>query len=265
LAPPETIANRARRHHQTFLGLISLQNGTEVITLTLIFNKLTGFYGILAILTGYSLSALQLSMYIYSLAVLLLLLVFLPHIRKQTPFEVLGLAWLYLIDTFLNAAYTTTFALAWFANSTALDRHAGPSGEEPPSHPGVPAATLAQGIPVMPDVPKTTKHIGPEESWTSLAVIVLVTVIRLYFAVVVMSYASQVLSRQRDLNGWEPESSKVSEQAVFAPGSVDGEGWRGRIGRKMLGVGRSYWLDERAQEEWAKNVSSKFRSAAAQV
>lgn len=250
---------------KTFLGLISLQNGTEVIALTLIFNKLTGFYGILAILTGYSLSALQLSMYIYSLVVLLLLLVCLPHIRKQTPFEVLGLAWVYIIDTFLNAAYTTTFALAWFANSTALDRHAGPSGEEPPSHPGVPAATLAQGIPVMPDVPKTTKHIGPEESWASLALIVLVTVIRLYFAVVVMSYASQVLSRQRDLNGWEPESSKVSEQAIFAPGSADGEGWRGRIGRKMLIVGRSYWLDERAQEEWAKNVSSKFRSAAAQV
>lgn len=250
---------------KTFLGVISLQNGTEIITLTLIFNKLTGFYGLLAILTGYSLSLLQLSMYLYSVAVLLLVCTFLPHIRKQTPFEVLGLAWVYIIDTFLNAAYTTAFALSWFANSTALQRHPGPTGDAPPENNGVPSATLAQGTPVTPDVPKTTKHIGPEESWTSLGLILLVTLIRVYLALVVMSFARQVLNRHRDLNGWEPESRKGDEEGMFAVGATDDKTWRGRIGRKMLNVGRGYWIDERMHDECAKNASSKFHNAAAQV
>ncbi|KAM0323546.1 hypothetical protein ACHAQA_008827 [Verticillium albo-atrum] len=248
----------------TFLGLISLQNGTEMITLTLIFNKLTGFYGLLAILTGYSLSLLQLSMYLYSLGVLILLAALLPHIRKQTPFECLALAWLYIIDTVLNAAYTTAFALSWFAHSTALDRHPGPPDGSAIVSPDVPDATLASGTPVVPGAPGTTKHIGPEESWTSLGLVIGVTVVRVYLAVVVMAFAQQVLHRVGE-SGWVPESHKVGTEDLFARGTPEGEGWRGRLGRKMLDTGRAYWLDEKAQEEWAKNQSSKMRNAAAQV
>lgn len=204
-------------------------------------------------------------MYIYSLAVLLVLCALLPHIRKQTPFEVLGLAWVYILDTVLNAAYTTAFAVDWFAHSTALQREPGPTGDAPPENIGVPEATLALGAPVMPDVPKTTKHIGPEESWTSLALIIVVTLIRVYLALVVMAFAQHVLARHREMNGWEPESRKGDAEGMFAAGVANGEGWRGRVGRKMLYVGRGYWLDERAQDEWAKGASSKLHSSAAQV
>ncbi|EEY22235.1 conserved hypothetical protein [Verticillium alfalfae VaMs.102] len=193
---------------QTFLGLISLQNGTEMITLTLIFNKLTGFYGLLAILTGYSLSLLQLSMYIYSLGVLLVTAALLPHIRKQTPFECLALAWLYIIDTVLNAAYTTAFALSWFAHSTALERHPSPAdGSSISVNSAVPDATLATGTPVVPDVPGSTKHIGPEESWTSLGLVIGFTVVRVYLALVVMAFAQKVLQRVGE-SGWVPENRK---------------------------------------------------------
>merc|ERR1711964_939933 len=51
---------------RTFLYLMSLRTGVEMVSLSVIFNKLTGFFGLLAILTGVSLSPLQLSMYIYS-------------------------------------------------------------------------------------------------------------------------------------------------------------------------------------------------------
>ncbi|KAM0271445.1 hypothetical protein ACHAQH_009065 [Verticillium albo-atrum] len=250
---------------KTFLGLISLQNGTEMITLTLIFNKLTGFYGLLAILTGYSLSLLQLSMYLYSLGVLLVLGVLLPHIRKQMPFECLALAWLYIIDTVLNAAYTTAFAVSWFAHSTALERHPSPAdGSSASVNPAVPDAALATGTPVIPDVPGATKHIGPEESWTSLGLVVGVTVVRVYLALVVMAFAQQVLHRVGE-SGWVPENRKVDTEDLFARGTPEGEGWRGRLGRKMLDTGRAYWLDERAHDEWTKNMSSKMRNAAAQV
>ncbi|KAG7101294.1 Inositol phosphorylceramide synthase regulatory subunit kei1 like protein [Verticillium longisporum] len=250
---------------KTFLGLISLQNGTEMITLTLIFNKLTGFYGLLAILTGYSLSLLQFSMYIYSLGVLLVTAALLPHIRKQTPFECLALAWLYIIDTVLNAAYTTAFALSWFAHSTALERHPSPAdGSSISANSAVPDATLATGTPVVPDVPGSTKHIGPEESWTSLGLVIGFTVVRVYLALVVMAFAQQVLQRVGE-SGWVPENRKVDAEDLFARGTPEGEGWKGRLGRKMLSTGRSYWLDESAHDEWAKNMSSKMRGAAAQV
>ncbi|KAF3803331.1 Ras-related protein Rab-6A [Colletotrichum gloeosporioides] len=245
---------------QTFLGCISLQTGTEIISLILLFNRLTGLYGLLAILTGYEISATQLSMYLYSLGVVVCLAMFLPHIRRNSPFEALGLAWLYIIDTILNIAYTTFFAVGWYLHSTALDKHPGSAGV--PAAAEIAEEALANGAPVVPDVPKTTKHIGPQESWMSLGLIITVTLMRVYFAVVVMSFAQSVLQRFTEM-GWEEEGRKKGPDGPFTPGEPDGEGYRGRIGRVMLALGRSYWLDEKAQEEWASAMSSKFRHAGA--
>lgn len=92
---------------------MSLRTGAEMISLSMIFNKVTGFYGLLAILTGFSLSPLQISMYLYSLGALILLAFLMPHIRKQSPFQCLALAWFYLIDTLVNTAFTSAFAVTW--------------------------------------------------------------------------------------------------------------------------------------------------------
>ncbi|KAF4919282.1 Inositol phoshorylceramide synthase regulatory subunit kei1 [Colletotrichum viniferum] len=245
---------------KTFLGCISLQTGTEIISLILLFNRLTGLYGLLAILTGYEISATQLSMYLYSLGVVVCLAMFLPHIRRNSPFEALGLAWLYIIDTILNIAYTTFFAVGWYLHSTALDKHPGSAGV--PAAAEIAEEALANGAPVVPDVPKTTKHIGPQESWMSLGLIITVTLLRVYFAVVVMSFAQSVLQRFTEM-GWEEEGRKKGPDGPFSPAEPDGEGYRGRIGRVMLALGRSYWLDEKAQEQWASAMSSKFRHAGA--
>ena len=71
---------------------MSLQTGTELISLALVFNKATGVYGILTLFTGYSLSALQVSAYLGSLFVLATLCVCIPQIRKQSPLHNLALA-----------------------------------------------------------------------------------------------------------------------------------------------------------------------------
>ncbi|KAF9881629.1 hypothetical protein CkaCkLH20_00775 [Colletotrichum karsti] len=244
---------------QTFLGCASLQTGAEVISLILLFNRLTGLYGLLAILTGYELSVTQLSMYLYSFGVLVCLAMFMPHIRKQSPFEALGLAWLYIIDTILNIAYTTFFAVGWYLHSTALDKHPGSAGV--PAGAEIAEEALANGAPVVPDVPKTTKHIGPQESWMSLGLIVSVTLVRVYFALVVMSFAQSVLQRYTEM-GWEQEEGrKKGPDGPFTQGEPGGEGYRGRVGRVMLALGRGYWLEERPQEEWASAMSAKFRHA----
>ncbi|KAI3401400.1 hypothetical protein diail_11484 [Diaporthe ilicicola] len=200
---------------KTFLGLMSLQTGTEMISIALLINKVTGFYGLLAILTGFSLDAVQLSMYIYSVAVLATLAVLIPHIRRQTPFQNLSLAWLYIVDTAANAAYTATFAAQWYLRSG-----------------GNPEGDAAE---------QTT------DTAASMVLIVAFTLFRVYLMFVVMSFTRQAL--QRHTAGLAGD--KGAAVLPFAAGSPEGEGWKGRLGRAMLFVGQDYWVGARGDEEWA--------------
>ncbi|KAI9713161.1 MAG: hypothetical protein M1820_001146 [Bogoriella megaspora] len=99
---------------------MSLRTATELITLTLLINKISGIYGLLALFTGYDLSTLQLSMYIYSCAALFVFLSLISHIRRQSPLQCLALAYMVLLDTVINGVYTALFGISWFL---VLARH----------------------------------------------------------------------------------------------------------------------------------------------
>jgi len=222
--------------------LISLQTATELITIFLVFNKLTGAYGLLAILTGYSLSALQLLTYIYSIAVLGLLFYLLRHIRRQTPLECLALAWLYVVDSIVNAGCTAAFAVMWF-------RRSDPRTAKPP-------ATTAAPDGVEPP------HIGPVDTIASLVFIVLFTTVRAYLSLVVMSYAQQVLQlASAPDHGKEQRGEAQQLASPFAAGAPEGDGWRGRLGRLLVSVGRGYWLERQEDEAWAQDMHAKFRTS----
>ncbi|KAF3767535.1 DUF1753-domain-containing protein [Cryphonectria parasitica EP155] len=212
---------------KTFLGLMSLQTGTEIITITLLINKLTGLYGLLAILTGFALDAVQLSMYIYSTAVLITLAFLLPHVRKQTPFQVLLLAWLYIVDTALNAAYTAFFAIEWFIAS--------------------------EGNPAGDAVEQAT------DTAASMVLIVVLTLVRLYLMLVVMSFTRQALRRY--VAGAAREKGAIGD--LFAVDSPEGEGLKGRLGRVMVFVGQDYWLGTKDDEEWVGNEGARVPLASA--
>src|ERR1700716_1155779 len=98
---------------------MSLRTGVEMISLSMLFNKVAGFYGLLAILTGFHLDVMQLSLYLYSVVALVLLAFLMPHVRKQSPFECLALSWFYLLDTIVNCTYTAAFAFTWFMTISA--------------------------------------------------------------------------------------------------------------------------------------------------
>src|SRR5882757_5952579 len=93
---------------------MTLSTGASLITLSLLINKLAGLYGILALFTGYALSPFQLSMYVYSTFALFLSAYLGSHIRTQSPLQCLALAWFYVLDSIVNAAYTVAFAVTWF-------------------------------------------------------------------------------------------------------------------------------------------------------
>lgn len=212
---------------------MSLQTGTEMITLALLINKVTGLYGLLAILTGFALDAVQLSMYLYSVAVLVALAFLLPYVRRQTPLPNLALAWLYLLDTALNAAYTVFFAVAWFAGSGG-----NPTGD---------AAELAR------------------DTSASMVLIVAFTLVRGYLMLVVMSFARQVMRRY--VAGLYVDGEDKGRAArPFAVGSPEGEGCRGNLGRALVYVGEEYWIGARDDdEEWAAGDSAARVPLAAAV
>ncbi|KAK5658207.1 hypothetical protein OQA88_2182 [Cercophora sp. LCS_1] len=228
---------------------MSLQTGVEVISLALAFNKATGIYGFLTILTGYVPSALQVTSYLISISVIGALAYLFPHIRKQSPFENLALGYLYAIETLSNIAYTTAFATIWYLNTV---KHTQPVGVEDSSVDGV-EERQAEAIEGNPDTA------------AGLVLAVAFTSVRIYFSLVVLAYARIVVQR----HGVE-ESGEVTDDSIakgstpnpFDESAALGKGWRGKAGRTMVSFGRGYWLGGREEdEEWARHVGSKFRGS----
>lgn len=280
---------------KSFLYLMSLRTGTELITLSLLLNKVSGIYGLLALLTGIHLSPLQLSMYIYSLIALVITALLSPHIRTQSPFQCLALACFYILDSIINAAYTAAFAMTWFL--VVSQHHSDAAGNKAPgaggstidatagftsptfnvSHVDV-ALAADEGV-----VPRdeavllgasgfTTTASGPSlghgfsqaESIDSLVLICGLWAVRIYFILVVMSYARLVLrehiaATSRTPNPLGAKSSSYMEDP-FAPHLAEGKGWKGRLGRIMVGLSRGYWLENEAgNEAWFSGMEGRFR------
>jgi hypothetical protein len=236
---------------------MSLQTGTELISIALLFNKATGVYGLLTLLTGYSLSALQVTAYLGSILVLAALAVCVPHIRTtQSPLHNLALAWVYAVDTLASAAYTAAFATTWYL--AGVHDTKGPAGAETDS------SSPSNGEVVQHDAGQEAQvkaGTGVHDTAASMVLIVAFTLVRVYFSLVVMAYARMVLLRFVDEK--MGESAEVADMSPdpFAVGAPLGEGWRGKLGRAMVTVGRGYWLGgKKENEEWARQVNSKFRS-----
>ncbi|KAG5941851.1 hypothetical protein E4U53_007335 [Claviceps sorghi] len=235
---------------QSLFGLVGLQTGTELISLALVFNKVTGIYGLLAILTGYQLSLLQLSTYVYSIGLLGLLVHLIPHIRRQSPFECLALAWLYFLDTAINGAYTAVFGLDWYFASTSSSA----GGEAKAS--SLPNIVIEGFEGLRRQSAIRGEVLLPQETATSMVLIVGLTLIRVYFTIVVMAFARQVLQKYMQL--MILEGPGVDERdGPFAIDLPDGEGRNGKLGRLMVSFGRGYWLDVPGLDDWERNVQRK--------
>lgn len=269
-----------------------------MVSLSMIFNKLAGFYGLLAILTGVSLSPLQLSMYIYSVGALILLAFLMPHIRKQSPFQCLALAWLYLFDTVINTAFTSAFAVTWFLAVSAdiankgipssapggstIDDTAGftspkynVSKVDVVTNPGVGITAgqeaVAYGVSgaaaATASNPSLGHGVGIEESIPSILVVVFLTMVRVYFILIVMAFARQVLRQHMyaasttKLHLHTDGMAEGRADNPFAVGSPEGAGWRGKLGRIMVMVGESYWLGGQADDEWVKGLDGRFKTS----
>ncbi|KAL8944333.1 MAG: hypothetical protein Q9216_000518 [Gyalolechia sp. 2 TL-2023] len=279
---------------QTFLYLMSLRTGTELITLSILFNKVSGIYGLLALLTGLHLSPLQLSMYIYSLIALVITVLLASHIRSQSPFHCLALACFYILDSVINAAYTAAFAITWFlvisqhhsdanrdkapgAGGSTIDDTAGFTSPQynvssvdvavAPDQgvsPGDQAVAVGQpGFSTTASGPSLGHGVLQPESMSSIFTICALWAVRAYFVLVVMSYARLVLrqhlavmSRSNTALHTGSKSAALAENP-FEPHLPEGKGWKGKLGRIMIRFGKTYWLgSEEGDAEWMNNAQS---------
>ena len=271
---------------------ISLRTAVQLIAFTIIINKLSGLYGLLALFTGYHLSAFQLSMYIYSLFALVLTAWLAPYIRSQSPFHCLALAWFYILDSAVNALYTTAFAVSWFlVVSLAHSDVAGSGTSKAPggsmiddtagftspkfdnvSHVDVTDGQGDQPIAVA-QPGRTSTAAGPSlghgvfqpESWSSVTVICLLWALRLYFILIVMSYARMVLRHHAATQSRMATSLRTGDKPSgamedpFSQHLSEGVGIKGRIGRIMVRIGRSYWLGSVQNDREDLWMQSNFR------
>lgn len=81
------------------------------------------------------------------------------------------------------------------------------------------------------------------ETAFSMVAITALTLVRIYFSLVVMAFARDVLQR------YMQTVEVKSESGPFAVELPDGEGRRGRMGRVMVSFGREYWLGYKMEED----------------
>lgn len=288
---------------------MSLTTGASLITLSLLLNKVSGLYGLLALLTGFELNLLQLSMYIYSLLALGLAAYLAPYIRTPSPLHALALAWFYAVDSVINAAYTAAFGLTWFL---VLAQHNAGKAVGDKAGPGAGTIDGTSGF-TSPQKNVTTVHIvsgaGEDgigvistpassaagvdgngnlghsvlqsESMNSLGVIIGLWTIRLYFCVIMFSYARMVLRQHIALTSRKSSTYTAASpdsglaENPFDESKPEGQGWKGKQGRLMVSFPKTYWLggaDAAGQEagggadedvSWMQGMGGKFRKSGA--
>lgn len=108
------------------------------------------------------------------------------------------------------------------------------------------------------------------DSMTSIALLALFSLIRIYFCIIVMSYARSLLrqhvaSTSSASAGYSDGSSdSTMAENPFRVGREEGAGWQGKLGRLMLRFpSKRYWLGREemdSQREWERATSGRFES-----
>lgn len=257
---------------QKFVRFVSLRTGTEFITFAFNINKVTGFYGFLALFTGFELNWLQLSMYIYSIITLAIGMYLNSHIRQESSLQMLALAWLYVFDTILNTAYAAAFGTGWFkmlalqlSQGGSFNDTAGTGKVVVASHSNhlLPVNDVSDAVAVVPEDGASAGHspvspvhpvvagtvgqaLGEDGSFASIAVICLLSLIRVYFCLIVVAYARSVLRRRRTEDDAWMTQRRGSGYTVT--GMRDASlliTFKARLGDAMLSFpSRTFWLGD---------------------
>lgn len=112
------------------------------------------------------------------------------------------------------------------------------------------------------------------ESIESIGFVCALWMIRIYFVLIMTAFARQCVRQHAFDNlatlprhgsqsaGHSRNSSGVNTEVDLNPFSIrkpDGQGIQGKLGRVMISVGRSYWLDAEDDAGWMTGMTRRFR------
>ncbi|KAF9462915.1 Inositolphosphorylceramide synthase subunit Kei1-domain-containing protein [Collybia nuda] len=177
----------------SFLGLLDLKTGVTIALLFVLLNKVAGIYGLIAMLTGSGGSFAQLSLYIYSVIALVGLVWGLRAVKEEDAKQTLYFAHIFFADHIVSTSWTVFFAVVWWvytphdgrrqANSEAQKTmmEAGPAGGN-------------MTVPVLTDAQRkeAAMTIWNQEKGTAAAIIIASWVFKIYFALLLYSYANHL-------------------------------------------------------------------------
>ncbi|KAI0083942.1 Inositolphosphorylceramide synthase subunit Kei1-domain-containing protein [Irpex rosettiformis] len=170
----------------SFLGLADLKAGVTIAILFAGLNKVAGVYGLLAVLTGAGGSLAQISMYMYSALALVALIWGLKSVSKEDAKHTLYFAHAFFADHVFSTAWTIYFAVLWWIYTPHDGRQeiTSPAQREIMEAGGGGNSSMT---PIERIAAATT--IWNEEKGTSMTVIVVGWFIKIYFALLLYSYA----------------------------------------------------------------------------
>ncbi|KDR80583.1 hypothetical protein GALMADRAFT_135719 [Galerina marginata CBS 339.88] len=167
----------------SFLGLLDLKTGVTVALLFALLNKVAGVYGLIAVLTGAGGSFAQLSLYIYSVAALAAIA---WGMRVEDPKKTFYFAHLFFADHIFSTSWTIFFAVGWWLwHPHDGRRQANSAAQE---------AVMKLGNSTAPHLTQEQRKVAAMAIWNqekgmAAAVIVVSWMFKIYFALLIYSYA----------------------------------------------------------------------------
>ncbi|KAG9309461.1 Inositolphosphorylceramide synthase subunit Kei1-domain-containing protein [Chiua virens] len=187
-----------------FFGLLDLKTGVVIALLFALFNKAAGVYGLISVLTGAGGSFAQLSLYLYSLLGLVALGWGLNAVKEENAQQTLYFAHLFFVDHMFSTGWTLFFAVVWWVYTPH-------DGRRVTNSPAQEAIRVGAGVNhTMSEVQLAAEAniLWNEEKGVAAVVIVLSWLAKVYFALLLYSYATHL--RRGTFNAirnWRPSSS----------------------------------------------------------
>ncbi|KAG6856253.1 hypothetical protein H0H87_006009 [Tephrocybe sp. NHM501043] len=174
----------------SFLGCLDLKTGVTVALLFAfkLLNKVAGVYGLIAMATGAGGTFAQFSLYLYSVVALVGLVWGLRAVKEEDPKQTLYFAHLFFADHIFSTSWTVFFAVVWWVYTPH-------NGERI-------AKSAAQKA--MMEIGNVNSTLTPEqreaaamaiwnhEKGTAAAIIILSWLSKIYFVLLLYSYASHL-------------------------------------------------------------------------
>ncbi|KAI6014097.1 Inositolphosphorylceramide synthase subunit Kei1-domain-containing protein [Pisolithus microcarpus] len=172
----------------SFLGLLDLKTGVTITLLFAVFNKVAGVYGLISVLAGAGGSFAQLSLYLYSSVGLVALAWGINAVKEENPKHTLYFSHLFFLDHVLSTVWTLFFAVVWWVYTP----HDGRRQANSPAQEAIRESANVSHPMTDAQLAAAANILWHEEKGTAVAVIVLSWFAKIYFALLLYSYATHL-------------------------------------------------------------------------